>query len=112
MNKLHQKICQPCNGKVDSLSESEIDKLIHQVDGWNLDVKNKLIYKEFKFKNFKQTLEFVNKVGEIAEKENHHPDINFTWGYCKISIQTHKINNLHQNDFILAAKIDKLTSFS
>ena len=64
--------------------------------------------KEFKFKNFKESQKFVNKVSEIAETENHHPDIIFGWGYCKIKIFTHAIKGLAESDFILASKIDKI----
>ena len=66
------------------------------------------LIKNFKFKNFEDSLNFTNKVGEIAEQENHHPDITFGWGYCKIKIFTHAIKGLAESDFILAAKIDKL----
>ena len=64
--------------------------------------------KEFKFKNFKESQKFINKVGDIAEKENHHPDISFGWGYCRVKIFTHAIKGLAESDFILAAKIDKI----
>ena len=67
-----------------------------------------MIFKKFKFKNFKNTIEFVNKVGTIAENEKHHPDISFGWGYCLIMIHTHAIKGLSLNDFILAAKIDQI----
>ena len=70
--------------------------------------KNYYLIKNFKFKNFEESLNFTNKVGEIAEQENHHPDISFGWGYCKIKIFTHAIKGLAESDFILAAKIDKL----
>ncbi|MGD8430181.1 MAG: 4a-hydroxytetrahydrobiopterin dehydratase, partial [Ectothiorhodospiraceae bacterium] len=63
----------------------------------------------YKFKNFAQALEFVNKVGELAEGEGHHPEVSFGWGHAEVEIWTHKIGGLHQNDFILAAKIDSST---
>ena len=66
------------------------------------------LIKEFKFKNFEESQKFVNKVGDIAEIENHHPDILFGWGYCKVKIFTHAIKGLAESDFILAAKIDKI----
>ncbi|MEX2017065.1 MAG: 4a-hydroxytetrahydrobiopterin dehydratase [Candidatus Pacearchaeota archaeon] len=74
--------------------------------GWK--IKKGKLHREFKFKDFKKTLEFVNKVGEIAEKEGHHPDIYFTWGKCTIELYTHSINGLSENDFILASKINKI----
>ena len=64
--------------------------------------------KEFPFKNFKQSQNFVNKIADIAEAENHHPDLTFGWGYCKVKIYTHAIKGLAESDFILAAKIDKI----
>ena len=74
----------------------------------NKDNKDYYIIKDFKFKNFLESQSFINKVGEIAEQEGHHPDIWFGWGYAKIKIQTHAINGLHESDFVLAAKIDKI----
>ena len=71
-------------------------------------MKNHHVEKEFVFRDFKTALNFTNKVGKIAEKEGHHPDIFLSWGKVKIITYTHKINGLHENDFILAAKIDKL----
>ena len=70
--------------------------------------KSFFLFKEFSFKNFEQSQNFVNKVGHIAEAENHHPDISFGWGYCKIKIFTHAIKGLAESDFILAAKIDNI----
>jgi len=105
--KLNEKKCEACSGKVQPLKPEQIKEFLTQIKEWQLSNDKKWIYREFKFKDFKQTLAFVDKVGEIAEEENHHPNIEFTWGYCKILIQTHKINNLAENDFILAAKIDQ-----
>ena len=70
--------------------------------------KSHYLTKEFKFENFEESQNFVNKVGNIAETENHHPDISFGWGYCKVKIFTHAIKGLAESDFILAAKIDKI----
>ena len=67
-----------------------------------------IIIKEFSFKNFEESQKFTNKVGDIAEKESHHPDISFGWGYCRVKIFTHAIKGLAESDFILAAKIDKI----
>ena len=72
------------------------------------DKKDYYIIKSFKFNNFLESQSFVNKVGEISEQEGHHPDIWFGWGYAKIKIQTHAINGLHESDFVLAAKIDRI----
>ncbi len=106
---LSSKKCAPCNQSESKLLESEAKKLLTELSDWQLLENATWLQKEFKFKNFKQTLNFVNKVGAIAEVENHHPDIYFTWGKCVIKIQTHKLNGLHQNDFILAAKVDEIT---
>jgi 4a-hydroxytetrahydrobiopterin dehydratase len=81
------------------------------VDGWNIIKDKKDIYfleKQFSFKNFLDSQKFVNAVGKISEEEGHHPEITFGWGYAKINITTHAIEGLSENDFILAAKIDKI----
>ena len=111
MNDLTQKKCAPCEGGVIPFDISEIHKYQKKVDGWEL-VKDKaeifFLEKEFTFKNFKQSQSFINQVGDISETEGHHPDILFGWGYAKIKITTHAIKGLSENDFILAAKIDKI----
>ena len=96
---------------IPSFDIEEIHKYLKKVDGWDVnsdDKKNYHIIKDFKFNNFLESQAFVNKVGEIAEQEGHHPDIFFGWGYAKIKIQTHAINGLHESDFVLAAKIDRI----
>ena len=90
---------------------SEIHKYQKKVDGWDISKdkkKNFLLNKKFNFNNFIESQKFINKVGEIAEDEGHHPDISFGWGYAEIRITTHAIEGLSENDFILAAKIDQL----
>ena len=112
MTDLANKKCIPCEGGIPSFDLSEIHKYLKKVDGWDVksdDKKNYYLIKEFKFENFIESQNFVNKVGNISEKENHHPDIWFGWGYAKIKIFTHAINGLHESDFVLAAKIDKIT---
>ena len=92
---------------------SKIHKYQKKVDGWNVKEDKKKIFfleKKFEFKNFLESQNFINKVGEISENENHHPDISFGWGYAKIIITTHSIEGLSENDFILAAKIDQVFS--
>ena len=111
MNELYKKKCIACDGDIPPFDKSEIHKYLKKVDGWEVkEDENKSYYliKDFIFKNFKQSQKFVNKVGKIAEDENHHPDISFGWGYCKIKIFTHAIKGLAESDFILAAKIDKI----
>ena len=111
MSDLANKKCIPCEGGIPSFNLDEIHKYLKKVDGWDvksMDNKDYYIIKDFKFNNFLESQSFVNKVGEIAEQEGHHPDIWFGWGYAKIKIQTHAINGLHESDFVLAAKIDKI----
>ena len=111
MSNLKDKKCVPCEGGIIPFDISEIHKYQKKVDGWNIlknDKNTFFIEKEFNFKNFIYSQNFVNKVGEISEEEGHHPDIIFGWGYAKIKIFTHAIKGLAESDFILAAKIDKI----
>ncbi len=106
---LSQKHCVSCESGGQRLSPEEaIEMHLRYTPQWQVIENSTKISREFKFKNFKQALAFVNKVGEIAESEGHHPDIYFGWGYAKIHLQTHSIGGLHENDFIVASKIDKL----
>ena len=111
-NLIHEAKEKSCReGGIPSFDLKEIHKYLKKVDGWDVNSENKKDYyiiKDFKFNNFLESQSFVNKVGEIAEQEGHHPDIWFGWGYAKIKIQTHAINGLHESDFVLAAKIDKI----
>ena len=100
------KKCNPCESGTKPLSGNLIKNYLKHVKNWEI-INNKLS-KEFKFKDFKEALKFVNKISIIAEKENNHPDIYFTWGKCRIILFTHSINGLSENDFIVASKIDKL----
>jgi len=112
MSDLSKKKCIPCEGNIPPFDHSEIHKYLKKVDGWDVksnEDKSFYLIKKFKFKNFKESQKFVNKVGFIAEEENHHPDIFFGWGYCNIKIFTHAIKGLAESDFILAAKIDKIS---
>lgn len=107
---LSDKKCIPCEGGVSKIPTEKLQEYLDKVDGWSLTKNETEIEKIFKFKNFARALEFVNKVGEIAETENHHPDIEFGWGYCKIRLSTHAIAGLHENDFIVAIKIDGIVN--
>ena len=111
MEDLDKKKCIPCRGGIAPFDISEIHKYLKKVDGWDVksdDGKNFYLLKDFKFKNFKESQNFVNNVGKVSEEEGHHPDIIFGWGYAKINITTHAIEGLSENDFILAAKIDQI----
>ena len=113
MNDLIKKNCTPCEGGVIPFDITQIHKYQKKVDGWSVKKNPKKIYfleKNFVFKNFINSQNFIIKVGKISEKENHHPDISFGWGYAKILITTHAIEGLSENDFILAAKIDQIFS--
>ena len=108
MTELAQKKCVACEGTEAPLNREEADILLKQLKGWTLSGDVRWISKEFKFKNFKEALEFTDKVGAIAEREGHHPDIQLSWGKAVIELTTHAIKGLSENDFILAAKIDTL----
>ncbi len=108
MSELSSKVCVACESEEDPLEENEIKEYMEKLkDGWSLK-DNKIIEKTYKFKNFREALDFTNKVGELAERESHHPTITLTWGKVIIALTTFKINGLHENDFILAAKIDEI----
>ena len=108
MTELAKKKCVPCEDKTGQLDPRKSLTLLEELDRWKI-VDDKFIEKTLQFKDFATTLSFVNKVGEIAEKENHHPDIAiFSWNKVKFTLSTHSIGGLSENDFILAAKIDAL----
>ena len=111
MNDLLNKKCVPCEGGVLPFDISEIHKYQKKVDDWDVKKNTNEVFfleKNFIFKNFIESQNFINKVSMISENENHHPDISFGWGYAKIVITTHAIEGLSENDFILAAKIDQI----
>ncbi len=111
MNKpcdLSKKSCTPCKGGVPPLSGEPLNDLYKQLkSGWKV-VKEQYLEKEYLFKDFQGALDYVNKVGKVAEQEGHHPDIFLTYGKVVIKLWTHKINGLSESDFILAAKCDNL----
>jgi 4a-hydroxytetrahydrobiopterin dehydratase len=107
MSELASKQCVPCRGGVPPLQGEEIERLRAQLNDWEV-INEHHLKKNYKFKNFREALKFVNQVGELAEEQGHHPDICFGWGNVEISIWTHKINGLTESDFILAAKIEEL----
>jgi 4a-hydroxytetrahydrobiopterin dehydratase len=105
---LAEKTCTACRGGTPPLSREEAERLHEQVPAWTLADDARKIERKFTFRNFRDALAFVNQVGELAEAEGHHPDIHFGWGYAAVSLHTHKIKGLHENDFIMAAKIDRI----
>ena len=107
MTRLAEKRCVPCRGGTPPLSPAQIAPLHREVEAWEV-VCGHHIRRSFRFPDFKTALDFVNQVGEIAEQEDHHPDILLTWGKAEITIWTHKIDGLSESDFVLAAKIDEI----
>ncbi|HKV33148.1 MAG TPA: 4a-hydroxytetrahydrobiopterin dehydratase [Pyrinomonadaceae bacterium] len=107
MSELSSKQCVPCRGGVPPLQGEEIQRLLSQLNDWEV-VREHHLKKNYSFSNFAEALKFVNRVGELAEEQGHHPDICFGWGKVEVTIWTHKIDGLTESDFILAAKIDKL----
>lgn len=106
---LTQQHCVPCEGGSSPLTKEEIYAFLPQTPGWIVIHDNMAIERQFTFKNFKEALLFVNKVGEIAEQEGHHPDINLqNWNKVTLTLSTHAIGGLSENDFILAAKLNEL----
>ncbi len=100
--------CIPCRGGVEPLVKPAVSEYRKQLsDGWQI-IDGKKLQKEFKFKNFREALDFTNNVGQLAEQQGHHPDIALSWGKVSVLLWTHKIGGLHENDFILAAAIDRI----
>ena len=108
MTELLDKKCIPCSIGAIPLDKEEIDELMKSLkEGWRV-IDSKYLEKNYSFKNFKDALKFTNDVGNLAEAEGHHPDIYLSWGKVILKLWTHKIDGLHENDFILAAKIDQI----
>jgi len=107
--ELKNQKCQACSGNTPKFDEKQISVNLSKLNSWSVNDEQKMIYKKFNFKTFKQALNFANKVGEIADLEGHHPDISLGWGYSLVMLHTHAIQGLSINDFIIAAKIDEIT---
>ncbi len=106
--ELKNKKCVPCEGGIPPLNKNQVKAYLSMIDSmWNV-VDDKMIIREFHFVNFKHTMDFVNNVADIAEKEGHHPDMYISYNRCRLELWTHAIKGLSENDFILAAKIDEL----
>ena len=104
---LAEKTCAPCRGGIPPLTRDEAQRFQSQAPGWELRDDAHRIERAFRFRNFRDALTFVQQVGELAEAEGHHPDVSFGWGYATVSLSTKKIKGLHENDFILASKINQ-----
>ena len=106
--QLADKKCVPCRGGVLPLKGAELEKLHREVPRWTV-VQDHHLHRAFKFPDFQQALDFVNRVGALAEEQGHHPDILLAWGKAEITLWTHKIDGLTESDFIMAAKIDRVS---
>ena len=106
--QLADKICVPCRGGVPPLKGNALKRLQVEIPEWNVVTEHHL-HREYRFPDFKQALAFVNRVGEVAEEQGHHPDIMLAWGKVGVTLWTHKIDGLTESDFIMAAKIDRLS---
>lgn len=108
MSELAQRQCIPCRGGVPPMTGAEVQALLEQLGGGWRAVEDHHLEKEYRFKDFRQALEFTNRVGELAEEVGHHPDIHLAWGKVRLTIWTHKINGLNEADFVFAARADAL----
>lgn len=100
------KSCKPCEGGVPPLNQTEISRLLDQLDGW--EQAGAAITKTYRFKNYYQTMAFVNATAWISHREDHHPDLSVGYNQCRVTYSTHAIGGLSENDFICAAKLDVL----
>jgi 4a-hydroxytetrahydrobiopterin dehydratase len=105
---LFEKNCTPCRGGIPPLSPAEAETLHKEAPDWDLLDGATRIARTFRFKNFREAFGFVARAAELAEAEAHHPDIIFGWGYATVALRTKKIKGLHENDFIMAAKLDRI----
>lgn len=108
MEGLAAKSCVPCRGGVAPLAAAAAQALLAGIPGWRLEQSATRLERNFEFRDFVEAMKFVNRVADLAEQEGHHPDIGVHWNKVDLSLWTHKIGGLHENDFILAAKVNRL----
>ncbi len=108
MTELTEKHCLPCEGGVKPLTAAEAQRYLAKLSDWQINEPHTEISKELKFKDFYHTMAFVNAIAYMANIENHHPDLEVGYNYCKIRYSTHAIGGLSENDFICAHKVEKL----
>lgn len=108
MSELRQKSCKPCEAGTPPLGRSEAKALLAQIAGWALNDSATEIRRTFKFKNYYETMAFVNALAWIAHREDHHPDLEMGYNRCAVRFSTHAVKGLSENDFICAAKINAL----
>ena len=106
-SELAQRHCVPCEGGTPPLTGEQVEPLLSQLGGWEV-VEGKKLSKSFRFGNFVEAVDFVNKITPVAEAEGHHPDLVVRWGEVRVELWTHAIGGLSENDFIMAAKIDQI----
>lgn len=107
--RLNQRSCEPCRGGTPPLSKEAAQAMLDKVPGWVLNPDGTRLSRHFTFNDFAAAQAFAVQVGELAENEGHHPVLSYTWGYCDVLFYTHKIGGLHENDFIMAAKVNALS---
>ncbi len=107
MTELSTRRCKPCQGG-EPLGADQVQTYLHQVDDWSLDPGGKSISRNFQFKDFYQTMAFANAVAWLAHSEDHHPDLELSYKACRVRYSTHKVGGLSENDFICAARVNRL----
>ena len=107
-DELVQKRCKPCEGGVNPMNPKQAAEYLTALQGWTLGEDGRSIRKEYKFKNFKEVIAFFNRIAQISEEENHHPDLRIGYSRVGVELSTHAIKGLSENDFILAAKFDSV----
>jgi 4a-hydroxytetrahydrobiopterin dehydratase len=109
---LAEKSCSPCRGGIPPLTKQQAAAYHAHAPGWALLDEAERIERNYRFKNFAEAFRFVERAAALAEAEGHHPDVGFGWGYARVSLHTKKIKGLHENDFIMAAKLDRIAAES
>ena len=107
---LAEKKCTPCRGGIPPLTQEEATTYRNQAPGWDLLDEARRIERTYRFRNFREAFAFVERAAALAEAEGHHPEIRFGWGYATISLYTKKIKGLHENDFLITAKLDRIAT--
>ena len=107
MSELASQTCEACRSDTPPMQSGEIGELSPRIPDWEV-VEDHHLRRTFKFKNFREALDFINRVGELAEEQGHHPELHFGWGHAELEVWTHKIDGLTQSDFVFAAKVDRL----
>jgi len=106
--ELVKRKCVPCQGGIPPMAAVDAERMLKEVPGWELAAGGSKIQRTFRFADFVRAQSFAVEVGALAESEQHHPDICYGWGYCTVVLYTHKIGGLHENDFIVAAKVNAI----